>query len=105
MNMVNESVEGNDGWHLDFVLDDFDEPYCVFDVDDDYFIHRGKADPPPEFDLHLAQYILKKEHCPDEIFNLLDKWIRENPLAGGNYPRYTKSIPDKLPDFRNTPKE
>lgn len=105
MNMVNESIEGNDGWHLDFVLDDFDEPYFVFDIDDEDFIHREKDEPPPEFDLHLALYILVKEHCPDDMIEKLKQWIRENKLAGGNYPRYTTSIPDKLPDFRNTPKE
>ena len=99
MNIVSYVEEGNDGWHLDFVLDDFDEPYFVFDDDDEDFIHKQREAPPPEFDLHLALYILKKESCPDEIFNILEKWIRDNKLAGAKYPRFIKPMPEKIPDF------
>lgn len=52
--------------------------YDNFDMRDDNFLDGSSPKRPPDFDLHLALYILQKETLPDNILIPLKEWARDN---------------------------
>ena len=51
-----------------------------FDIKDDDFLDGSTRFRPPDFDLHLAQYILDKETVPADILEPLNQWIMNNKM-------------------------
>lgn len=53
----------------------------IFDVHDNNYLDGTNRERPPDFDLHLAIYILEREHMPDDILDKVKQWVRENPMV------------------------
>ena len=53
----------------------------IFDVHDSNFLDGTTKDRPPDFDLHLAIYILEREHTSNDILDRVKQWVRENPMV------------------------
>ena len=51
-----------------------------FDVRDDNYLDGTARNRPPDFDLHLALYILIKEGMPERLLTPIVQWVRENPM-------------------------
>lgn len=51
-----------------------------FDVHDNNYLDRTTRERPPDFDLHLALYILAKESVPESLLEPIAQWVRENPM-------------------------
>jgi len=41
---------------------------------------EGYYDKPPDLEIHIALAILKRENVPQEIFEPLRRWVKENPM-------------------------
>ena len=51
-----------------------------FDVHDDNYMDGTTRERPPDFDLHLALYILAREGMPESLLGEVAQWVRENPM-------------------------
>ena len=72
------STQGYDGFYVEYCVDEFGEIFDVFNMRDEEFIRGTAKEPSPDFDLHLALYILKHGKCPDEVMAGIEQWCREN---------------------------
>ena len=55
----------------------------IFNVHDNNFLDGTRRDRPPDFEMHLAIYILEREHMPDDILDRVKQWAKENPMFLG----------------------
>jgi len=51
-----------------------------FDIHDVNYIDGTSSKKPPDFNLHLALYLLEQEHLPPELLEPLEQWARDNKM-------------------------
>ncbi len=52
-----------------------------FDIHDENYIDGTSREKPPDFDLHLALYLLEKEHLSPELLKPLKQWAKDNKMV------------------------
>ena len=52
-----------------------------FDIHDENYIDGTNGKKPPDFNLHLALYLLEKEHLTPELMESLEQWVRDNKMV------------------------
>lgn len=56
-----------------------------FDTNDMNYYKGDVRQKTPDFDLHLALYLLQKELLPKELLEPIKQWARENKTAGFHF--------------------
>lgn len=51
-----------------------------FDIKDRNYIDGSISKKTPDFDLHLALYLLEKEKLPPELLKPLEQWAKDNKM-------------------------
>ena len=51
-----------------------------FDIHDENYIDGTSKKKPYDFNLHLALYLLEKEHLPPELLEPLGQWVKDNKI-------------------------
>jgi len=60
---------------------DVDKSTSQFDIHDENYIDGTSRKKPPDFNLHLALYLLEREHLPAELLEELEQWARDNKMV------------------------
>lgn len=63
-------------------VDLLDREASIFDSFDNDYIRGDSRRRPPDFDLHLAIYVLALEKTPDDLLEPIRVWALENKMAG-----------------------
>lgn len=64
----------------------------IFDIHDFNYYVGDVRKQPPDFNLHLAIYLLEHESLPSSILDQVKQWAKDNPVAGFHYERIMQPV-------------